>query len=699
MSLSFTISNRSTENLKFFFSHLAVSCILSFVILTVARIIMLGVFAFDQYLQIPDAAKLNFYVLGARFDLKVIGIAFALPLLLSILTFSTKAFDFVKKIIVPYNYLMIFILFIFCVINYFYYKTYDRSIDTFIFAITKEDPMAVLKTIVNDYPVFTGSIAIVIASLLFNTIYKKCFKSVFRSMIAPTNVFSNSATLVCLVVLFSVVIRGSFGTFPLRQLNAQVCDKPAVNYCLPTAVMEFYWAYKWERESVSIPIVSTEALREDYKNYGISIEGNYLFEPLKKKTPYNEFLEKNKPDIVFNVMESMSTHMLTYDNNDDIDLLGALRHNIQEDMFFTNFISEGDGTSDSMTRMLVSVPDLNLSTSSYYHKKYICNIVEQFKKAGYETVFITASTASWRNYDSFLRALGFDRVIERAQVLLDFPKATFSAWGVDDEYLFRKTYSVLKEKHDKPLFIMTLSITNHPPFRVPAGVAPSKISLPEQILERFPYEDTETIFATFRYANDQLGKFIDAVKGDDELKDRTFIAATGDHNMRGIGYTDHPDELVFGHQVPFYLHMPKAYIDNTNVSYDRNRLGSQKDIITTILSHAVSDFSFYSFGCDMLSKEKCTFDFAFNNAVLVPYSKPYACAINSLNSAASFRFKDKNRVLVNPEPSHDDCSKMAAFSKLNRDLYHFQALITKEQFDLFVKPEAKQESGQESLTE
>lgn len=79
-------------------------------------------------------------------------------------------------------------------------------------------------------------------------------------------------------------------------------------------------------------------------------------------------------------MESMSTHILSFDNKDTRDLLGALRKNIKEDMFFTNFVSEGDGTSDSLTRLFVAVPDLNLSTSAYSGKSYICNIVELFKR-------------------------------------------------------------------------------------------------------------------------------------------------------------------------------------------------------------------------------------------------------------------------------------------------------------------------------
>ena len=40
----------------------------------------------------------------------------------------------------------------------------------------------------------------------------------------------------------------------------------------------------------------------------------------------------------------------------------------------------------------------------------------------------------------------------------------------------------------------------------------------------------------------------------------TYIAATGDHKLRGIGYLDHPDEAMFGHAVPFYLYIPEKYI-------------------------------------------------------------------------------------------------------------------------------------------
>ena len=374
-------------------------------------------------------------------------------------------------------------------------------------------------------------------------------------------------------------------------------------------------------------------------------------------------------------MESMSTHMLTYDNEESRDLLGELRKHTKEDFFFTNFVSEGDGTSDSLTRLLVSVPDLNLSTSRHADKDYLMNIVKIFKNAGYETVFVTASTASWRNYNNFLRYLGFDRIIERSYVKFKHPDATESAWGIDDEYLFKETLNILKEKREKPLFVMTLSITNHPPYRYPENRVMPEMNITEDILDRFPYKDTKTIFGTYQYANNELGKFISSVKSDEALADRTFIAATGDHNLRGIGYLDHPDETMFGHAVPFYLYIPEKYKNASSIKYNKNRLGSHKDIITTILYHSQSDLEFYSFGCDLLSDRKCSFPFAYNQIVSAKYNSDAVCEIVGEMKLHSHKFNNKGILYVDKENSGKDCSYHLVYSLLQAHLYYLQTQL------------------------
>lgn len=685
MFFSKIVCNRAQENMRFFLSRILGGMFLCLVILLIARLLLVFSFVKDQYFQLSLREQFNFWILSLRFDLKVVAIAYALPLLIAFATFINKSFVFFKGFIKYYNTLIVYVALIFSIVNYFYFKTYDKSIDTFIFAISKEDPLAVIKTVINDYPVGIGAVGL----LLFFFIYKYSAAIIFNKLedkvYVPDSRKKTVIGMIVLILVFFGLIRGSFGTFPLRQLNAQVTDKPGINYCLPNGPLAFYWAYKWEKISMKVPTVKPSEILKTYEELGIQIEGDTvseLFKPLAKRTDKNEFLEQNRPDIVFNVMESMSTHMMTFDNEKDRDLMGELRKHFKSDFVFKNFVSEGDGTSDSLTRMLVASPDLNLSTSVYSGKDYICNIAKLFNEAGYETIFVTASTASWRNYDNFLRQLKFSRVIERTQVLKDFPNATSGAWGIDDEYLFKETYKILKEKHDKPRFIMTLSITNHPPFRLPSDVEVQQVKLPEDILARFPYEDTETIFATFRYANDQLGRFIDQIKTDDELKNSTFVAATGDHNMRGIGYSDHPTELVFGHEVPFYLYMPQQYIDNTSVKFDKERLGSQKDIITTIVSHALSDKEFHSFGCDLLSDDKCNFPFAFNGIVAVSYDKTHACDISNVSKPVSYDFTQMENLLVDSKPSNRNCIKEAAMKKLESQLYYLQANKSdKDDFD------------------
>ncbi len=676
MIFSKIICNRVQENMRFFLSRILGGMIISLVIFLVARLLLVLSFVFDQYCQLSALEQFNFWLLSVRFDLKVVTIGYALPLLVAFLTFTNKFFSYFKGFIKYYNTLIIYVALIFSIVNYFYFKTYDKSIDTFIFAISKEDPLAVIKTVINDYPVGIGAVGLLLFFFIYKYVATFLFNKLEDKIYIPDTRTKTISGMIFLILLFFGLIRGSFGTFPLRQLNAQVTDKPGINYCLPNGPIAFYWAYKWEKLSMKVPNVIPADILKTYDELGLSVNGDVvssLFEPLKKKTAKNEFLENNRPDIVFNVMESMSTHMMTFDLEKERDLMGELRKHFETDFVFKNFVSEGDGTSDSLTRILVSSPDLNLSTSVYSGKDYICNIAKLFNDAGYETIFVTASTASWRNYDNFLRQLDFSRVIERTQVLKDFPEATSGAWGIDDEYLFRETYKILSEKHDKPRFIVTLSITNHPPFRLPSDVEVQKVPLPKDILDRFPYDDTETIFATFRYANDQLGRFIDKVKEDTLLKDKTIIAATGDHNMRGIGYSDHPTELVFGHEVPFYLYMPKQYIEHTNVNYDKERLGSQKDIITTIVSHALSDTEFYSFGCDLLSNEKCNFPFAYNNSVAVSYEKTHACDISNVNKPIAYDFTQMEHLIVDSKASNKDCTKEAAMKKLDSQLYYLQA--------------------------
>lgn len=114
--------------------------------------------------------------------------------------------------------------------------------------------------------------------------------------------------------------------YPLRRNNAQVSVIEMLNKTVPNGSIAFAWA-----------------LSDFHKNKELEkVPGNELHELLKQanldslygKTPKNDWLAENKPNVIFCLMESMGQNMLTYDHLPETDLLGSLRKHFQKDFVF-----------------------------------------------------------------------------------------------------------------------------------------------------------------------------------------------------------------------------------------------------------------------------------------------------------------------------------------------------------------------------
>ncbi|MDY6322253.1 MAG: LTA synthase family protein [Succinivibrio sp.] len=666
-------------HLKFTIAGVLLGMLVCFVIMLLGRVIFVHSFTAEAVLALKGADLFNFAEKSALFDLKYAAQAF-IPVLVCALLFgfSQKLSVFYRTRLFPLLNLAGFLyVLVFTVINYYYYLTYSRIIDLFFFAFLKEDAVATLKTLLEDYPLIPGLAAIIAVSALYLWLFPRAQQRLGAVLRLPQKTAALSAFCVIFVLLFGLCVRGSLGTFPLRQNSAQVSSDPLVNLSVPNGPAALHWAREWAELQAEIPEVGKGDIIKDYAALGIEAQEDDLYAPLELKTQLIPSLEARRPDIVFSVEESMSTHMFKYDDPQKRDLYGALREHFAQDYVFWNFLSEGNGTMDSLTRMLVGVPDLNLSTSMQADRDYVTNAFKLFKEKGYRIVFVTGCIGSWRDMDTYFRSLGVDEIYEQSTLQKWFPDATSFAWGVDDEYMFRGALKVLRERADpRPIFLLTLSISNHPPFRVADGVTPQKIPLTDEELKRFPYPNTTTLFATFRYANDQLGKFISEVKKDPRLADNTVLAVTGDHNMRGIGYTAHPDELALGHAVPFYLYLPPRLRALTDITYDPSRWASQKDIFATIASHALSGATLFSFGCDALAQDRssCPFPYAYNNDAAVPYEGKYVCDLGRERRFEALSLTGEDQ-MADPlsRPEAPLCKGARALRALQGDLYYYQA--------------------------
>lgn len=543
-------------------------------------------------------------LMGLRFDLRIACMTFGSLLIFSLpLLFCTQFTLYwtrARNVIVV---MLLALITAITVVNVFYFITYNRYIDVFIFAFKDDDTRAIVKTLWSDYPIVRGGTALVILTVCYSKLID-CWQHYLEKKIKNTRPLWVALPVVMLT-LVSVFIgcRGSTGTFPLRQDDAQVCRDALLNMFVPNGVIATDWAWHaYKNSNVFEPMPQKES-QLAIKQFFHRDRPNAV--TIFMETTADSPIAANKPPhVIFAVMESMGSHLFEFDNARR-DLFGTLRPHWQRDWVFARFISEGDGTIDSLSRFFVRSPLDKISQSSGWNSNFTSNMFTPFKKNGYKLIFITAGNGAWRNLNQFLPHLGVDEFIEQNTLLHEFPDATLGTWGVPDEYMFKYANKRLQqaEQQGEHVMMVLLSATHHPPYRLPPGQPYSnyRFSAAEQarLKNMGDAEQLRTIFNTFHYSNTQLGNFITQIKSQ-PLMAHTIIAATGDHNMRGIGYAD-PAEMVLGHAVPFYLYVPKRYQYRTH--YDPSRVGSHKDILPTLYYLSLSNTAFYQTGCNLLAEQ------------------------------------------------------------------------------------------------
>ncbi len=147
-------------------------------------------------------------------------------------------------------------------------------------------------------------------------------------------------------------------------------------------------------------------------------------------------------------MESMGYHLASFDRRGR-DLLGTLQQHWLADWRFDRFISEGDGTIDTLSRFFVRSPMSSIGQSSAQTVDFASNMFKPFLANGYKIIFVTSGNGAWQNLNQFLPRLGVSEFIEQNGLKKRYPDAHIGTWGVPDEYMFRYMKERLEEAEKK----------------------------------------------------------------------------------------------------------------------------------------------------------------------------------------------------------------------------------------------------------
>ena len=395
--------------------------------------------------------------------------------------------------------------------------------------------------------------------------------------------------LAVLLCLFG--IRGRRGYNPIKVSEAYYCDDSFLNqlginpsFNLLTSVLDDL--RKENRELHLMPYA--EAI--SYARASLGIQGkadsNYV---LRRRVV--SAISPRRHNVVVILMESMSASLLkTFGQSDE--LTPTLDSLYRCSLAFTNCYSAGIHTNHGLTASLYSFPALmfrNLMKGTVTpHREGIPTVL---RREGYHNMFFMTHEAQYDNMKAFFSTNGYDDIYSQENYPRD---SVVNSFGVGDH--FEMDFALGKinaaARRHNPFLATILTISNHPPYKVPTWFHARSKEAEKQIVE---------------YADWSIGQFLKAARREPWYRNTVFVIYA-DHGKM-VGKADGELPVSYNH-IPLLIFGP----DVKPQLYDG--LAQQVDIVPTVLGLLGLSYDYDGFGVDLLKTRRQMVFYSADNQVV-----------------------------------------------------------------------------------
>ena len=264
------------------------------------------------------------------------------------------------------------------------------------------------------------------------------------------------------------------------------------------------------------------------------------------------------PNIVFIIVESLSSHLVGEKGKQYGSLLSFIDSLSAKSLFFPNVLSTCERTHNVLPAMLASVPNAPAGKKfmELEHPEH-WSLMSLLKKY-YETRFFCGVYLNFTNMDGFMKANHTEYLVRawEKQFRTDFDAENI--WGYPDGDLFRKSW-LDYEKQDleqKSRLDVLLTVSTHDPFLYPdkerySAQVKDKINKLRNPSEHYlSISERADEFGAYVYMDDQLRKYFDRARKCSNFENTIFII-TGDHGSP----LSMPNDLA-AYNVPLIIYSP-----------------------------------------------------------------------------------------------------------------------------------------------
>ncbi len=519
---------------------------------------------------------LKVFLYGLRMDGSFTGYICIFPFILFLLR---KIFIHlqIKRLIKFYTYVIIILLSFLAIADLELYNAWGYRMDATPLQYLKT-PKEMMTT-VSSAPVFLLLLLFVLLAVIFIWLYKQLIQKYFVS-----NKISHSLLhiffSVFLIALLFIPIRGGIQKIPLNQSDVYFSEKLYADH----AAINLPWNIMFSilnRNNSKNPF---DYLPEEKAQQLV----NNLYAASSKKIP--GILKTKRPNIIFIILESFTAKLVGCLGGEkgitpNLDSIAA------NGLLFNNIYAAGDRSEKGQVAVLSGYPNQAITSiiKTPTKTQKLPSITQSLKQQGYHTSYTYGGELEFANIKSYLRNIGFDKLIGK----YSFPiSERTTSWGVHDEYVLNHFFLNIKNEQ-QPFFAALFTLSSHEPYDVP--------------FHKFKGTDETSLFENAAaYTDSCIGIFMNKLRKD-SLWDNTLVVFVADHG--------HPLPGHDANDRPTKFHIPLIFSGGAlNTKGIVTTIGSQTDIVKTVLDQLDIDTKNYPWSKDLLDSSAKQFAFyCFNN--------------------------------------------------------------------------------------
>lgn len=395
-------------------------------------------------------------------------------------------------------------------------------------------------------------------------------------------------TAAALVGLCLFGIRGRTGYNPIKVSAAYFCTSPVLNqlgvnpvFCLLTSTLD-----DRRKENRTLHLMDGEQAVARVQQL-LGRQGLEEISPIARRIEPDGTPQRKNVVMVF--MESLSAKLMARFGGEG--LTPCLDSLWRQSIAFSNFYSAGNHTNQGLYATLYSFPTImkrNAMKGSAIPS--YSGLPTVLQAEGYRTMFFMTHESQYDNMNAFFRSNGYEEIYSQENYPRD---RRLTHFGVPDDFLFGYALPVLRQAGEagKPFFATLLTITNHPPYTLPAYYHPQAKDPERQVVE---------------YADWAIARFMEAASKEAWFRNTVFVFL-GDHGkMVGQADCELPES---------YNHVPLMIYGAGLAPQERAGFCGQVDVAPTLLGLLGIPYVQNNFGVDLLREQRPCMFYTADNTV------------------------------------------------------------------------------------